>query len=170
MGQGDLFGRGGPRDGRTGLAGGGGGSNMNFGQPGGSDLYSGDARGGLGPIDPRQLQNNAQQYAAQLEAARRALQQGGVSAEELRQLDDAIRGLRELSKAGDPIGRQQLLQESLEKIKGLEFNLRKKLDSSSDALYLAGADEAPAEFRPMVEEYTRRLSRPAPAAATTPDR
>lgn len=143
---------------------------MNFGQPGGSDPYSGgDARGGLGQIDPRQLQNNAQQFAAQLEAARRALQQNGGTAADLRDLDEAIRSLRELSKAGDPIGRQELLQQSLERIRGVEFNVRRRLDTSSDALYLSGADEAPAEFRSMVEEYTRRLSRPAPAA-TAPER
>jgi hypothetical protein len=144
---------------------------MNFGRAGGSDPNSGgDARGGLSPVDVRQLQNNAQQYAVDLEAARRALQQNGATTADLRQIDEAIRQLRELSKAGDPLGRQTLAIEALEKIRGVEFNIRKRLDTTSDALYLSGADEAPAEFRPMVEEYTRRLSRPAPAQATTPDR
>jgi hypothetical protein len=144
---------------------------MNFGRAGGSDPNSGgDARGGLSPVDVRQLQNNAQQYAVDLEAARRALQQNGATAADLRLIDEAIRQLRELSKAGDPLGRQTLAIEALEKIRGVEFNIRKRLDTTSDALYLSGADEAPAEFRPMVEEYTRRLSRPAPAQATTPER
>jgi hypothetical protein len=144
---------------------------MNFGRAGGSGPYSGgDARGGLNPIDVRQLQNNAQQIAVDLEAARRNLQQSGATAADLQEIEAAIRMLSELSKAGDPLGKQSLALEALEKIRGAEFNIRKRLDTTSDALYLSGADEAPAEFRPMVEEYTRRLSRPAPAQATTPER
>ena len=75
-----------------------------------------------------------------------------------------------MSKAGDPIGRQDLVTAALQKLQAVEFSIRKRLDTSSDALYLSGADEAPAEFRPMVEEYTRRLSRPAAATATPPER
>lgn len=138
---------------------------MNFGRAG-ADLNSGgDARGGFNPIDIRQLQSNAQQSARDLQDLRRNLQQNGGTPADLRAVDEALRQMQELSKAGDPLGRQQLIQEALEKIRGVEFSLRKRLDTTSDALYLAGADEAPAEFRPMVEEYTRRLSRPAAAPA-----
>ncbi len=140
---------------------------MNFGRAGADFTSGGDARRGLNPIDVRQLQGNAQQYAREMQDLRRNLQQSGGTATDLREVDEAIRRLQELSKAGDPLGRQELMQQALEKIRGVEFSLRKRLDTTSDALYLAGADEAPAEFRPMVEEYTRRLSRPAasPAAA-----
>lgn len=143
---------------------------MNFGRAG-ADLNSGgDARGGVNPIDIRQLQGNAQQYARDLQEVRRNLQQNGGTAADLREMDEAIRRLNELSKTSEPLGAQQLVQDALERIRGVEFSLRKRLDTTSDALYLAGADEAPAEFRPMVEEYTRRLSRPAAAPAPAPGR
>jgi hypothetical protein len=107
-----------------------------------------------------------QQYVTEMQDLRRNLQQSGAEAADLRQVDEALRAMREAVKAGTPIGVQELTAQALQEMSKLEFTLRKRLDTSSDQLFLAGAEEAPAEFRPMVEDYNRRLSRPASSTPT----
>ena len=125
----------------------------------------------MNPQDLRQFRNNLEQMLSDARDLRRNLQQSGGTAADLRQADEALRALQEASKAGTPIGLQELTARALQEMSKLEFTLRKRLDTSSDQLFLAGAEEAPAEFRPMVEDYNRRLSRPAnstPAPAPAP--
>ncbi len=140
---------------------------MNFGRAAGFDS-GGDARGGINPADMRQWQSNMQQMLRDARDLRRNLQQSGGDAADLRQMDEALRAMDEAVKAGTPIGLQDLTARALQEMSKLEFRLRKRLDTSSDQLFLAGAEEAPAEFRPMVEDYNRRLSRPAAATPAPP--
>jgi hypothetical protein len=92
---------------------------------------------------------------------RRQLQAAGATAQDLRAVDEVIRNLRALS--GDPsasiAGLQSLSIAALEAMKKFEFDLRKRIDTSSDSLYLSGNDEAPAKYQPLVEEYFRELSK-----------
>ena len=59
-------------------------------------------------------------------------------------------------------------------MKKLEFDLRKRTDTSNDSLYLSGSEDAPAAFRPMVDEGPPRAleevrrAAPAQAPATKP--
>ncbi len=92
---------------------------------------------------------------------RRQLQAGGAGNADLRAIDDVARALREGTSRldGDPRGIQELTASALETLRKLEFDLRKRTDPTSNELYLSGADDAPAPYRPMVSEYFRELSR-----------
>ena len=72
-------------------------------------------------------------------------------------------------------GLQQLTATALDKLKKFDLDLRKRTDTTSNQLFLSGAEEAPAAYRPQVDEYYRALSKktgggstPAPAPAQTP--
>lgn len=95
------------------------------------------------------------------QALRRQLQQSGASAEDLRAVDEVLRALRGMSDGmtGNPTGLQQLSAAALDRMKKLEFDLRKRTDTTSDQLFLSGADEAPARYREQVDQYFRELSR-----------
>lgn len=107
----------------------------------------------------RQFQREFQERANDLQGLRQQLQQSGVPANDL---DDVVRLLRQLSGdyAGrDPLGMQELTASALETLKKFEFELRKKLDQSSNALYLNGNEEIPSSFRDLVQEYYRSLAK-----------
>ena len=78
----------------------------------------------------------------------------------MRAVDDVLRSLRELSTnaEGAPTGLSELSAAALEQIRRLEFDLRRRTDTTSDELYLAGRDDAPVRYRALVDEYFRALS------------
>jgi len=121
----------------------------------------GDARAGGSSGDPRQLRNQFGQMSAEAADLRRQLQAGGAGTADLRAIDEVARALREGTSRldGDPRGIQELTASALETLRKLEFDLRKRTDPTSNELYLSGADDAPAPYRPMVSEYFRELSR-----------
>jgi hypothetical protein len=94
---------------------------------------------------------------------RRQLAQSGATARDLQTVDEVARALRAMSgdqtktNAGELEG---LAAAALDKMKRLEFDLRKRTDTTSDEMYLSGADDAPAKYQPMVDEYFRELSKP----------
>ena len=49
----------------------------------------------------------------------------------------------------------------VEGLKRFEFDLRRRLDAQNEQLFLAASDEVPSEFRKLIEEYYRALSRNA---------
>jgi len=107
----------------------------------------------------RQFRRELAERANDVQALRQALQQAGVNAQDL---DEVVRRLRQLDSEnafGDPLGVQELTTAALEKLKKFEFDLRKKLDQSSNALFLNGNEEIPANFRNLVEEYYRSLAK-----------
>ena len=127
-----------------------------------ASMNGGDARpnGGGGMIDPRQFRNQANQFANDARDFRRQLQQAGGQAGELRSVDEVIRSLQQLGSSSSTLQNQQALAaEALEKMRMVEFNLRKRLDTTSDELFLSGAEEAPVRYRSQIEEYYRELSR-----------
>jgi hypothetical protein len=107
------------------------------------------------------LRNQFGQMSADAAELRRQLQAGGAGAADLRAIDEVARALREGSSRldGDPRGLQELTASALETLRKLEFDLRKRTDPTSNELYLSGADDAPPQYRPMVSEYFRELSR-----------
>ena len=48
---------------------------------------------------------------------------------------------------------------ALDKMKQVEFDLRKKSEGSDQPLSLSGADEVPSGFRSAIEEYYRALAK-----------
>jgi hypothetical protein len=98
---------------------------------------------------------------ADAQQLRRQLQESGGSAQDLQAVDQVLRTLREMTNAsgdGTPTGLDQLTAAALDRMKKLEFDLRQRTDTTSDQLYLAGRDDAPVKYRPLVDEYFRALS------------
>ena len=64
-------------------------------------------------------------------------------------MDEVLRALREMSSEeqvkANPAGLQALSSAALDKMKKLEFDLRKRADTTSDEMFLSGADEAPTQ-------------------------
>ena len=78
-----------------------------------------------------------------------------------------IKTLREMGSDkldGNPQGLQQLAQAALERIQKLDYDLRKRTDTTNDQLFLSGSDEAPPQYRPLIDEYFRKLSKDATGA------
>ena len=112
----------------------------------------GDARpnGQFNPSDLRQIRNTANQLAGDVQQLRQQLQQGGADAPSLRSVDDVVKGLRDVGNEksnADPRGLDVLMTQTLDKMKGLEFELRKKADTENQQLLLSGTGKMAAELK-----------------------
>jgi hypothetical protein len=120
---------------------------------------NGDARpDGIG----RQLRNQAGQFLGDAREFRNQLADAGGTRQELRAADDVIRALQSLAseqQAGNIRGLNELTAAALDSLKKLEFDLRQRVDTTSDELYLSSTEEAPARYRSQVDDYFRELSR-----------
>jgi len=163
-GGGGRDGRGGGRDARGGAAGDARGQDPR-GQPGGAGRPgSQDARPGsqdarLG-LDPRQFQREVRERRDEAQALRRDLQALGVDPAEL---DAIVRDMAALEAARiptDPAGIAELQGQLVQGLRRFEFNLRRKLGASTaEQMFLAGSDDAPAEYRKLIEDYYRALAK-----------
>ena len=120
---------------------------------------SGDARPGT---DLRQLANQARQLANDAQDVRRQLQQAGIAPKELTPVDDVVKALRELGNEKNlqnPQGLQDLYATAVQKFKALEFEIRKRVDTGNEQLYLSGSEDVPASFKSLIEEYYRSLAK-----------
>lgn len=127
---------------------------------------SGEGQGGGSAEgrEARQLQRELDRRVQDAEALRRELTGIGASgdrgADRLGQVVDALRGLNPDRLTADPRGMEILEAEVLDTLRQLEFELRRALTGASGADVLTGSDDrAPAQYRDMVEEYFRALSR-----------
>ena len=121
---------------------------------------SSDARGGISAVDARTLRQQATQDRMTAEQLRQAMQQAGMK--DLVNVDEYIKTLRALEGErayGDIAGLQQLQAKALEKIQNIELDLRKRLDKTSDQLFLSGTGDVPANAKDLVNEYFRQLSK-----------
>jgi len=133
-------------------------------------MSGGDARPN-GSFANRDVRTQAAQVANDVQDLRRQLAQAGGTQQDLKSVDEVLKALQAIK--GDDVnvdssGMQQLAATALDKMKKLEFDLRKRTDTTSDEMYLSGADEAPTKYRPQVDEYFRALSKgtaPPKAAA-----
>ena len=113
----------------------------------------------LTPEDIRQLRGEARQYALDTQALRGMLR--GVDIDP-RELDEIIRALRQLEdeRVYQNVAELARLQAFVaEGLKRFEFGLRRKVEADKNASALTGSDEAPEEFRKLVEQYYRSLAR-----------
>ena len=131
--------------------------------PGGFDPGGGGGSrrpGAIGPDEARQLQRQARERRTEAEALRRELQGMGV---DVADLDQLIRDLRTLDDSRvytdfDEISRLQ--SQLVEGVRRFEFNLRRELGAGeADPLFLSSSDEAPREYRKLIEDYYRALAR-----------
>jgi len=122
----------------------------------------GDARATMGGGDLRQVRNQFNQLANQGQDLRRQLQQAGGQPQDLKAVDDMIKSLRALGGEGsvaDIKGMQELSASTLDKLRKFDLDLRKRVDSSNDQLFLSGNEDTPAKYRGLVDEYYRALSK-----------
>jgi hypothetical protein len=120
---------------------------------------SGDARPGG---DVRQLANQARQLATDAQNVRRQLQQSGVPPKDLTPVDEVVKALQQLGNEKNlqnPAGLQQLYETAVDRFKTLEFEIRKRVDTSNDQLFLSGSEDVPPSFKSLIEEYYRALSK-----------
>ena len=109
--------------------------------------------------DIRQFRNESRQRAADAEALRRLLAQQKIDAKEL---DEIIKGLRKLDDAsvyGNAEALARLEQSVTDSVKRFEYTLRRRLDANTSQVFLSGNDDVPEQYRKLVEQYYRSLSK-----------
>jgi SUMO ligase MMS21 Smc5/6 complex component len=85
-----------------------------------------------------------------------------------RALDDVLRNLRALDddrvyKDASELARLQ--NAVAEGMKRFEFNLRRQAEMKGSEVFLSGADDVPEEYRKLVEQYYKSLSKGPEKAA-----
>ena len=77
-------------------------------------------------------------------------------------MDDIIRGLKQLDNENayqNPDAVAKLQNAVTESIKRFEYTLRRRLDTNANDVFLSGSDEVPDQYRKLVEQYYRSLSK-----------
>jgi hypothetical protein len=122
---------------------------------------SGDRRpvGGraLTPGDARQFRSEIRQMAATAEQLRRT-----VGKEEQAAVADLLKKLRALDSDQvfkDPAQFERLQTQAADAVKRFEFNLRRKTELNGNEVLLSGDGDVPEEFRKLVEQYYKSLSK-----------
>ena len=126
------------------------------------DANQSSAAGDSRPGDLRQLANQARQIANQAQDVRGQLARSGVAPKDLAPVDDVVKALRALGdekKLQNPSGLQELYQTALDRFKVLEFEIRKRVDTSNEQLFLSGSEDVPPSFKALIEAYYRALSK-----------
>jgi hypothetical protein len=177
QGQGGQQGQDGQR-GQQGQGGQQGGGNNQDGRDGVGDTSGAwrDGAGGWGSRRPwgefnaedvRQFRDEARRFAAEGRQLRDYFRQQNLDA---RELEEILRRLRELedSRIYKDVDELLALQSFVgEGMKRVEYTLRRQLGEEANRAIVTGAEEVPQEFRKLVEEYYRTLSK---GQAPTPKR
>jgi hypothetical protein len=77
-------------------------------------------------------------------------------------LDEILRGLRQLDEDRayqNPEALSKLQGAVTENIKRFEYTLRRRLDADANQVFLSGNDDVPEQYRKLVEQYYRSLSK-----------
>ena len=166
QGQGQQGGQGGRNDGaRTQEGRGGDGDTTGAPQLGGG---SGDRRPGAGgrgltPEDARQFRAEVRQMTASAEQLRRTVGKDDQAA-----VADLLKKLRELDSDkvfSDPAQFERLQTQAADAVKRFEFNLRRKTELKGNEVLLSGDGDVPEEFRKLVEQYYKSLSKGSASGA-----
>ena len=123
-------------------------NNRQFGQPQQQDL--------------RQLANQAKQLASDANDVRRQLQQAGVNQKDLAPVDEVVKALTALGNENNlknPGQLQDLYATAVQKFKALEFEIRKRVDTSNDQMFLSGSEDVPPAFKSLIEQYYRTIGK-----------
>jgi len=118
--------------------------------------------GRLSPDDIRQFRGEARRWAQEGQALRNMLREQNIDPKEL---DEIMKRLRELDseRVYQDVAELERLQTFVaEGMKRFEYGLRRKVGDETDRALVNGSDEVPAEFKTLVEEYYRSLSRQKP--------
>jgi hypothetical protein len=108
----------------------------------------------------RQLRREFQERVSDAEGLRQELARQDLDVPDLSEI---IRRMEEFEKKQiylNPLGLEQLEEDVLTELKQFEYWLRRELEGIGEGqVYLAGSDQVPSEYRTLVEEYFRSLSR-----------
>ena len=120
----------------------------------------GDRRPGrFSTDDVRQFRNEARQWTREAESLRKYLQQQRIDPKEL---DAILRNLRALDSDKiyqDAAELARLQSQVTEGVKRFEYGLRRRLEGTGKQVLLSGSDEVPEQFRKLVEQYYKSLSK-----------
>ncbi|HVL66195.1 MAG TPA: hypothetical protein VM364_02905, partial [Vicinamibacterales bacterium] len=115
--------------------------------------------GTMSPEDARQFRAEIRQFAGTAQQMRGLLQ---GQKEDLQALDDILRSLRALDNDkvfADPAQFDRLQAQAADAIKRFEFNLRRRAELKGNEVFLSGDGDVPEEFRKLVEQYYKSLSK-----------
>ncbi len=136
------------------------------GAPGARDYREGDWRPGEGGprnFDPeaiRQMRREVRERIGETQALGQLLERIGADPQELQEMIDAMRALDRERTYADPMEVLRLQRELVETIKQLEFRLRREFAAGDEGeIFLYQSGDVPEEYRALVEEYYRALSR-----------
>ena len=132
------------------------------GTPAGPGQSGGDARVGMNSGDVRQWANQARELANDTQTLRNDLQRSGVNPKDLMPVDEVVKALRALGDERNykNMGNlQELYSTAVDRFKALEFELRKRTDTSNAQLFLSGSEDVPPNFRGLIQDYYRALSK-----------
>jgi hypothetical protein len=118
-----------------------------------------------------QYRNQAQQLASQAKDLGDQLKQAGANQRDQQSVDEITQALRNMaaSRAYDNAAELRALENAtLDKMKKLEFDLRKRIDTTNQQLYLSGSDDVPPAFRSQIEDYYRALSKQSGGGGSQP--
>ena len=113
----------------------------------------------LRPDDVRQFRGEARRWAQEGQALRNMLREQNVDPKEF---DEIMKRLRELDsdRVYQDVEELARLQTFVsEGMKRFEYALRRKVGDETDRALVNGSEEVPAEFKALVEEYYRSLSK-----------
>jgi len=107
----------------------------------------------------RQYRGEARQRAMDAEQLKRLLQGQKIDAKELEEILKGLRKLDDESAYANPETIARLEQSVTDNIKRFEYTLRRRLDANASQVFLSGTDDVPEQYRKLVEQYYRSLSK-----------
>lgn len=108
----------------------------------------------------RQLRREFQERVTDAEGLRQELARQDLDVPDLGEIIRRMEEFEDKQIYLNPLGLEQLEEEVLTELKQFEYWLRRELEGLGEGeLYLAGSEQVPSEYRKLVEEYFRSLSR-----------
>ncbi|HXG89708.1 MAG TPA: DUF4175 family protein [Vicinamibacterales bacterium] len=137
----------------------GGGQGDTAGRFGGGDGFGSRRPGEFNADDIRQFREEARRWMGEGRELRDLLRQQNIDARELDEILKRLRELEDVRPYRDANELQRLQSFVSEGLKRFEYGLRRKVGDEADRALVTGSDEVPPEFRKLVEEYYRSLSK-----------
>lgn len=125
-------------------------------------------RGRLAPDDIRQFRGQARQYTNDAQQLRRMVQRQTLDANAL---DEVLKNLRALDddRVYQDVAALERLQTAVaEGMKRFEFNLRRRFEAKGAEVFMSGVEDVPEEYRKLIEQYYKSLSK-GPETRKTPE-
>jgi hypothetical protein len=110
--------------------------------------------------DIRQWRREFRERVQEAEGLREELRRQDLQVPDLKDIIARMKEFDQKKIYMDPLGFDELQADLLEELKQFEYWLRRELEGiGKEKLFLAGSDQVPSEYRKLVEEYYRSLSR-----------